>query len=71
MAWPAGGDGAPYRITLNPGARGERPVKGKETLRLAEGDLVLIETCGGGGYGRPAERPSALESRDRLEGYLA
>jgi N-methylhydantoinase B len=66
-----GGAGAPYRITLNPGTRGERPVKGKETLRLAEGDLVLIETCGGGGYGKPAERPSALEARDRLEGYLA
>ncbi len=68
----AGGkDGAPYRITVNPGTRGERAVKGKETVRLAEGDLVVIETCGGGGYGSPAERPPALAARDRREGYLA
>jgi len=68
----AGGkDGAPYRITVNPGTRGERAVKGKETVRLAEGDLVVIETCGGGGYGSPAERPPTLTASDRREGYLA
>jgi N-methylhydantoinase B len=68
----AGGkDAAPYRITLNPGTRGERVVKGKETLRLGEGDLIVIETCGGGGYGAPADRPPELRARDRLEGYLA
>src|SRR5262249_53542521 len=62
-----GGDGAPFRVTLNPGARGERAVKGKETLALADGDLVVIETCGGGGYGPPAERPDADRARDGLE----
>jgi N-methylhydantoinase B len=68
----AGGkDAAPFRITLNPGTPGERAVKGKETLRLAEGDLVVIETCGGGGFGNPADRSPALTARDRLEGYLA
>jgi N-methylhydantoinase B/oxoprolinase/acetone carboxylase alpha subunit len=46
-------------------------VKGKETLRLAEGDLVVIETCGGGGFGSPADRSPALRARDRLEGYVA
>ena len=66
-----GADGAPFRVTLNPGTRGERPVKGKETLHLAEGDLVVIETCGGGGYGAPADRPAAERARDGLEGYLA
>src|SRR2546426_11369178 len=67
----AGGkDGAPYRITVNPGTRGERAVKGKETVRLAAGDLVVIETCGGGGYGSPAERPPALTARDRRGGDL-
>jgi N-methylhydantoinase B len=35
------------------------------------GDLVVIETCGGGGYGPPANRPPALIARDRREGYLA
>ncbi|MBI2493305.1 MAG: hydantoinase B/oxoprolinase family protein, partial [Candidatus Rokubacteria bacterium] len=66
----AGGrDAAPYRITLNPGP-GERAIKGKETVKLAAGDLVLIETCGGGGYGPPAERPAELRARDRAEGYV-
>jgi len=64
----AGGrDAAPYRITLNPGP-GERAIRGKETVRLAAGDLVLIETCGGGGFGPPAERPEDLEASDRAEG---
>ncbi len=68
----AGGkDAAPFRITLNPGTPQERTLKGKETLRLTEGDLVVIETCGGGGFGRPADRSPDLVARDRLEGYLA
>ena len=66
-----GGDGAPFRITLNPGTAGARDVKGKETLTLADGDLVVIETSGGGGYGPPDDRPPALAARDRQEGYLA
>jgi len=66
-----GGDGSPYRVTLNPGTAGAREVKGKETVTLAGGDLVLIETCGGGGYGSPADRAPALVARDRREGYLA
>ena len=65
----AGGrDGAPFRITLNPGPR-ERTVRGKETVQLAANDLVVIETCGGGGYGPPAERPVDLTARDRAEDY--
>ena len=55
-----GGDGAPFRITLNPGTARARDVRGKETLTLADGDLVVIETCGGGGFGPPDDRPPAL-----------
>ena len=66
-----GGAAAPFRITLNPGTAAERPVKGKETLPLTAGDLILIETCGGGGYGSPAERLPALVARDRREGYIS
>jgi len=61
---------APFRITLNPGTPGERDVGGKETMKLAQGDLVLLETCGGGGYGDPAERPAADREADRREGYV-
>ena len=61
---------APFRITLNPGTPGERDIRGKETMKLAQGDLVLLETCGGGGYGDPSERPAAAREADRREGYV-
>ncbi|HEX9819699.1 MAG TPA: hydantoinase B/oxoprolinase family protein [Methylomirabilota bacterium] len=64
-----GGDGLPFRLTLNPGTPHARALRGKETLTLRQGDLVLIETCGGGGYGPPAGRPAALRAQDRREGY--
>ncbi|MFQ5896702.1 MAG: hydantoinase B/oxoprolinase family protein [Candidatus Methylomirabilia bacterium] len=63
-----GADGSPYRITLE--RDGEvREVKGKETLSLRPGDLVTIETSGGGGYGARAARAADLIERDREEGY--
>jgi N-methylhydantoinase B len=62
---------APFRITLNPGTPRERDVRGKETMKLAQGDLVMLETCGGGGYGDPSERPSAARDADRREGYVS
>jgi N-methylhydantoinase B len=64
----AGGrDAAPFRITLNPGPH-QRVIRGKETVRLSADDLVVIETCGGGGYGPPAERSAELRARDAAEG---
>ena len=63
-----GANGLPYRITLERGGS-RRDVKGKETVALRPGDVVLIETSGGGGYGDPAKRPAELTARDRLEGY--
>src|SRR5207253_998894 len=65
-----GGDGLPFRITLNPGTPGARDIGGKVSVRLARGDLVLIETCGGGGFGAPADRPAAARAHDRREGYV-
>ena len=63
-----GADAWPFRVTLH-SASGERVVSGKETLTLRRGDLVLVETCGGGGYGPPAERPPDRREDDRREGY--
>jgi N-methylhydantoinase B len=66
----AGGrDGWPFRVTLNPGP-GARELRGKEMVTLRQGDLVLIETSGGGGFGPPAERDAAAREADRREGYL-
>jgi N-methylhydantoinase B len=64
-----GAPGSPYRITLNPGPNA-RELRGTETVRLRQGDVVLLETCGGGGYGAPDERPAELRARDRREGYV-
>lgn len=49
----AGGEpGAPFRITLE--RDGERSIiKGKTNMVLRQGDLVTMESCGGGGYGTP------------------
>jgi N-methylhydantoinase B len=65
-----GAAGAPYRITLERDGT-TRDVKGKETVALRANDVVVIETCGGGGYGDPAGRPPGLAARDRQEGYVA
>jgi N-methylhydantoinase B len=64
-----GGDGAPFRLTLNPGPNA-RDIGSKETLVLHQGDLVVIETCGGGGFGPPSGRPDEARERDRREGYV-
>ena len=55
--WGAfGGEpGETFRVILNPGESGERPIRGKESLPLTTGDVVLVETSGGGGYGPPEE----------------
>jgi len=61
-----GADALPFRITINPGPHA-RDFGGKATATLKQGDLVLIETCGGGGYGPPAGRPVEARERDRRE----
>lgn len=64
-----GADGLPFRVVLNPGSH-ERVIRGKETVTLERGDLVVVETSGGGGYGPPAERLAEARVRDRREGYV-
>jgi N-methylhydantoinase B len=64
-----GAPGQPFRVTLERGGE-RRDVKGKETVRLQAGDVVLIETSGGGGYGDPAARPAELDEVDRCLGYV-
>jgi len=64
-----GAPGQPFRVTLERGGE-RRDVKGKETVRLQAGDVVLIETSGGGGYGDPAARPAELAAADRCLGYV-
>jgi N-methylhydantoinase B len=50
---------------------GERRALGSKVnnLRLKRGDVVRLETSGGGGYGDPAERMAEAGERDRRLGY--
>lgn len=50
---------------------GERIAHGSKVnnLRLRRGDVVRLETSGGGGYGSPAARPEAARLRDAALGY--
>ncbi len=47
-----------------------RPVTMKSVLALQPGDVLTIESPGGGGYGDPAKRPEELIRRDLDEGYI-
>ncbi len=48
-----GNSGAPFRVTIvrADGTRSDMP--GKANLRLGRDDVVIVESCGGGGYGQP------------------
>jgi N-methylhydantoinase B len=50
---------------------GERRALGSKVnnLRLKRGDIVRLETSGGGGYGSPAARPPEARARDAALGY--
>ena len=42
----------------------------KTTLEVEPGDVISIRTCGGGGYGSPADRDPALVETDVREGKV-
>lgn len=43
-------------------------LRSKTGRRLEAGDLLVVRTGGGGGYGAPEERPDELSERDRIQG---
>jgi N-methylhydantoinase B len=63
-----GQPGRPTRVTLERDGE-RRGVKGKETLEIRAGDLVTVETAGGGGFGPSDQRSPELIERDQQEGY--
>lgn len=64
-----GGDGATASCRVR---RGEEviEVRSKDALILRAGDVVTVETGGGGGYGDPAQRSPAARELDRALGYV-
>jgi N-methylhydantoinase B len=66
-----GGQAKRGRFTLLR-CNGERKSVGKEKgLALAPGDLLGVETGGGGGYGKPEARPVAAIQHDLDAGYIS
>jgi N-methylhydantoinase B len=60
-----GGSGAPGRVTL-----GNQPVPSKGRVVLADRQVLVIETPGGGGWGDPARRAPDLIAHDLREGLV-
>jgi N-methylhydantoinase B len=60
-----GKDGLPHRYMLHSDDRPPRAIKTKETgLVIHPGDVLILESGGGGGWGNPAERDSAAVADD-------
>lgn len=64
-----GGVGQPGRFILNPG-KDDSPLKSKGVDALKKGDIVRIETPGGGGYGAAAERDETALAADLRDGKI-
>jgi len=59
------------RITLNPGAPEERELVALgDGIVLKRGDLLRLETCGGGGWGDPLERDPERVRTDVARGFI-
>ncbi|AXG81847.1 hydantoinase B/oxoprolinase family protein [Streptomyces paludis] len=65
-----GGTGVPGRAVLNPGTPGERRLGRVNVVTLAAGDVLLVETAGGGGLGPPGDRPAEAVAADVARGLL-
>ena len=67
-----GENGQPHRYTLHSEGREPRAIKTKEVgLPIRPGDVFMIESGGGGGWGKPAHRAHEARADDRLNGFIA
>ena len=66
-----GVDGAPHRYVLHSEGRASRVIKTKEVgLRVHPGDVFMVESGGGGGWGDPARRGADQRAQDRVTGFV-
>src|SRR2546428_452696 len=66
-----GGDGKTGRCTLNPGTERARVIPSRfSDYTLQPGDVVSLDTPGGGGLGIPREREPAMVLNDVRNGYV-
>jgi N-methylhydantoinase B len=65
-----GQDGRPHRYRLVSKGK-ERLLKTKEVgVPVMPGDVFLVESAGGGGYGPPAKRTAAARASDATNGFV-
>jgi N-methylhydantoinase B len=66
-----GKDGRPHRYRLRSRGRPDRVLKTKEVgIQVRPGDVFLVESSGGGGYGSPAKRSREARALDRDGGFV-
>jgi N-methylhydantoinase B len=66
-----GRDGLPHRYRLLSRGRAVRVLATKEVgVRVRPGDVFLVESSGGGGYGPPARRAPEARARDLANGFV-
>jgi N-methylhydantoinase B len=66
-----GADGVPHRYMLYSEPRPPRAIRTKETgLVIRPGDVLVLESGGGGGWGDPAERDPDAVARDLDNGFV-
>ncbi len=64
--------GAPYRAIVNPGGSNEVRLPGMvDNQPLQAGDVIRLETTGGGGWGDPYQRDPALVLKDVVQGKVS
>jgi N-methylhydantoinase B len=66
-----GKDGLPHRYRLRSRGRRDRVLRTKEVgVVVRPGDVFLVESGGGGGYGDPRQRASEARAYDRENGFV-
>jgi N-methylhydantoinase B len=64
--------GLPFRVTIDPGGSNQRVLTGLcDDEPIAAGEIVRIETTGGGGWGDPLDRDPELVALDVLQGKVS
>jgi N-methylhydantoinase B len=66
-----GQDGLPHRYVLRSRGRPDRVLRTKEVgITVHPGDVIHVESAGGGGWGDPQERSEAARQEDLLQGFV-